>query len=69
MMKKEPGLNDDTARDESRDQPNARNVQGKALQMNDNSAGGKMASPAPPIPASQTRTRVTVRLYKLTKTA
>jgi hypothetical protein len=43
-------VNDNTGRDQSGDQPNPRDVQGEALQMNDNSVGGKKAarSPEPP---------------------
>jgi hypothetical protein len=40
-MAKELEVNDNTGRDQSGDQPNPRDVQGEALQMNDNSVGGK----------------------------
>jgi hypothetical protein len=40
-MKKELEANDNTERDQSGDQRNPRSVQGEALKMNDNSAGGK----------------------------
>jgi hypothetical protein len=40
-MKKELKVNVNTERDQSGDQPHPRSVQGGALQMNDNSAGGK----------------------------
>jgi hypothetical protein len=40
-MKKELDRNDSPARDQSGKQPNRRNVQGEALQMNENSTGGK----------------------------
>jgi hypothetical protein len=48
-MKKELEGDDNRARDKFVEQPNPGNVQGEALQMNDNSAGGKKpASPEPP---------------------
>ena len=48
-MKKELHGKDTPARDQSGEQPNRRNVQGEALQMNDHSARGKKpASLEPP---------------------
>jgi hypothetical protein len=48
-MNKELEGHDSPALDQSGEPPNRRNVQGEALQMNDNSAGGKKpASPRPP---------------------
>jgi hypothetical protein len=48
-MKKQIEANDNAAQDQPGDKPNRRDVQGKALQMNDNSVGGKKpASPEPP---------------------
>jgi hypothetical protein len=48
-MNKELEGHDSPALDQSGEPPNRRNVQGEALQMNDNSAGGKKpASPQPP---------------------
>ena len=47
-MNKELEGHDSPALDQSGEPPNRRNVQGEALQMNDNSAGGKKpASPEP----------------------
>jgi hypothetical protein len=47
-MKKELEGDDNPGRDRSGEQPKPRKVQGEALQMNDNSAGGKKpASPHP----------------------
>ena len=47
-MNKELEGHDSPALDQSGEPPNRRNVQGEALQMNDNSAGGKKpASPQP----------------------
>jgi hypothetical protein len=47
-MNKELEGHDNPALDQSGEPPNRRNVQGEALQMNDNSAGGKKpASPQP----------------------
>lgn len=40
-MKKELEANDNTERGQAGDQRNARRVQGEALKLNDNSAGGK----------------------------
>jgi hypothetical protein len=43
-MKKELEANDNTERDQSGDQRNPRSVQGEALKMNDNNAGGKKSA-------------------------
>jgi hypothetical protein len=42
--------NDNTAQDQSGDEPNRRDVQGKGLQMNDNSAEGKKPAKSPVAP-------------------
>ena len=48
-MKKELEGHDNRGRDRAGEQPKPRKAQGEALQMNDNSAGGKKpASPQPP---------------------
>jgi hypothetical protein len=56
-MAKELEVNDNTARDQERqpqqqsgDKRNQRDVQGKALQMNDNSVGGKEPAGSPALP-------------------
>jgi hypothetical protein len=56
-MAKEPEVNDNTPQDQERqprqqsgDKRNEQNVQGNALQMNDNSAGGKEPARSPALP-------------------
>ncbi len=48
-MNKNFEANDNTAQDKSGDNPERRHVQGKALQMNDNSAEGKKPAKPPAV--------------------
>jgi hypothetical protein len=49
-MNKKLDAHGNTAQDESGDKPDVRKVQGKALQMNDNSAEGKKPAKSPVAP-------------------